>query len=266
MQKLSKGIYLGRNTFEYDLDGIILTSNEYEEGFCSSWHYHENTYFAIIQKGGSVERRKTESIECKPGMLLFYNFEEAHCNENYQPHSRNFSVELEDRWYKKFDIDKRQLPGCFVVDDVIVKTLFANIFKETIINDHYSKLGIEGLLLQVFTQVLRDGPSKQTPSWIQKVRELISYESPANMNLDYISAQVQIHPVTLSKEFGKYFHCSFSCYIRRVKCQKALQLLNKKHLSVDEIAWESGFTDGSHLAKAFKSVYQITPSAYRKAL
>lgn len=266
MQKLRRGTYLGKNTLEYDLNGIILTSNEYEEGLCSSWHYHENTYFAMIQKGGSVEKRKNESIECKPGMLLFYNFEEAHCNENYQPHFRNFSIELEDKWYKKFEIDRRKLPGCFVVDDVIVKSLFTNIFKETIIDDHYSKLGIEGLLLQIFTQVLRDKPSKQAPAWTNKIRELIFYESPENMNLEYLSRQVQIHPVTLSKEFVWYFHCSFSQYIRMVKCQRAIQLLPKKHLSIDEIAWESGFTDASHLAKIFRSIYNITPSEYRKAL
>ena len=266
MKKLGSGTYLGGNTFKYNLNGIILTTNEYEEGLCSSWHYHENTYFAMIQKGGSVERRKNESIECKPGMLLFYNFEEAHCNENYQPHSRNFSVELEESWYKKFDIDKRKLPECFVVDDVVVKSLFTNIFKETIIDDHYSRLGIEGLLLQVFAQVLRDQPSKQAPTWIKKVRELIIDEAPENMNLDYLSRQVQIHPVTLSKEFARYFHCSFSHYIRAVKCQRAILLLSKKHLSVDEIAWESGFTDASHLAKAFRSLYHITPAEYRKAI
>lgn len=59
------------------------------------------------------------------------------------------------------------------------------------------------------------------------------------MNLDYLSRQVQIHPVTLSREFARYFHCNFSQYIRIVKCQRALQLLSKKHLSEDEIAWES---------------------------
>ena len=266
MKKLSKGTYLGKNTFEYNLDGIILTTNEYQEGLSSSWHYHENTYFALIQKGGSIERRKNETIECKPGMLLFYNFEEAHCNENYRSHSRNFSVEMEDSWYEKFDIDKRKLPGCFIVDDVIVKSLFTNIFKETIIDDHYSKLGIEGLLLQIFTQVLREPPSKQPPAWVEKIRELIFYEEPGNLNLDYLSAQVQIHPVNLSKGFANYFQCSFSEYIRTLKCQRALQLLSKKHLSVDEVAWETGFTDASHLAKVFRSIYHITPSAYRKSL
>lgn len=266
MKKLGSGTYLGKNTFEHNLNGIILTTNEYEEGLCSSWHYHENIHFAMIQKGGSVERRESESILCKPGMLLFYNFEEVHCNENYQPHSRNFSVELEDRWYKKFDIDKRKLPRCFVVDDIVVKNLFTNIFKETFIDDCYSKLGIEGLLLQIFSRILRDKPPKQAPAWVDKVRELILYETPGNMNLSYIARQVQIHPVSLSKQFASYFHCSFSHYARAVKCQRALQLLGKKHLSIDEIAWECGFTDGSHLAKAFRSVYHITPSVYRKAL
>jgi len=266
MEKLSRGVYLGKNTFEHDLNGIILTENEYEEGLCSSWHYHENIYFAMIQKGGSLERRKNETIECKPGMLLFYNFEEAHCNENYRHHSRNFSVEVEDKWCKKFDIDKRKLPGCLVVEDVRVKCLVTNIFKETIIDDHYSRLGIEGLLLQVFAQVLREKPSRQTPSWVERIRQLIFYEEPCNLNLDYLSKQVKMHPVSLSKEFTHYFHSSFSQYTRMVKCQRAAQLLGKKHLSIDEIAWESGFTDASHLAKVFRSFYNMTPSEYRKAI
>ncbi|HEV8285779.1 MAG TPA: AraC family transcriptional regulator [Chitinophagaceae bacterium] len=266
MKKLSRGVYLGKNTFEHDLNGIILTTNEYEEGLCSSWHYHENTYFAMIQKGGSIERRKNETIECRPGMLLFYNFEEPHCNENYKHRSRNFSVEVEDKWYKRFDIDKRKLPGCFVVEDAIVKSLFTNIFKETIINDPYSSLGIEGLLLQIFAQVLREKPSKQTPPWVERIRQLIFYEEPHNLNLDYLSKQLQMHPVSLSKEFAQYFHCSFSQYTRIVKCQRALQLLSKKHLSINDVALESGFTDASHLSKVFRSLYNMTPSVYRKAI
>ncbi len=53
-------------------------------------------------------------------------------------------------------------------------------------------------------------------------------------------------------------------YIRLVKLKKAKTLLRITDKSISDIAYEIGYINTSKFSEAFKSIYGITPSAYRK--
>jgi AraC family transcriptional regulator len=75
-----------------------------------------------------------------------------------------------------------------------------------------------------------------------------------------------VHPITLSKEFPKFFNCTFGDYIRKLRLERSLDLLKKASLSLDEIALDCAFYDSSHYINTFKTFYGMTPSVYRKLL
>ena len=268
MERLTKGTYLGKNTFELSSGGITISKNIYPEGLKSEWHYHENTYFALTLKGGNIEKRKDATFECKPGMLLFYNHQEPHSNQHYKANSQNFNVELDNNWYKKHDIETSFINGALEIKSTQIKSVFIKIINESFLNDDCSKLGIEGLVLQIFSELKRSQTSvlKKPAPWVAKIKEIMMDEKPENLNLNYLSNLLQMHPVTLSKEFPKYFRCNFSEYMRTIKCQRAFHLLRKKHISIESIAWDSGFSDASHMAKIFKQLYGLSPAQCRKSL
>src|SRR5829696_455394 len=156
MQKLVTGCFLGKNTELLSMPSLRITRVDYPENLSSDWHYHENAYFAFIQKGGSIERRKKENIQCSPGQLLFYNNQEAHKNEKYRRGSRNICLELQNEWFTNNEVDRKSMEGSFNIDNKVIKSLFARIFKETMVNDNCSRIAIEGLLLQVYAEMIRD--------------------------------------------------------------------------------------------------------------
>lgn len=51
-------------------------------------------------------------------------------------------------------------------------------------------------------------------------------------------------------------------FIRQVRVQRAAMLLEKSDKTVSEIAYEVGFNDPKYFSRYFKSVYQLTPSAW----
>ncbi len=55
-------------------------------------------------------------------------------------------------------------------------------------------------------------------------------------------------------------------YIRSVKLKKAKTLLRITDKSISMIAYEIGYTNTSKFSEAFKIVYKINPSEYRKAV
>jgi AraC-like DNA-binding protein len=68
------------------------------------------------------------------------------------------------------------------------------------------------------------------------------------------------------RDFQKTMHTTPGKWLMEKRLSHALQLLNNKDKSVSEVAFESGFENQSHFARAFKDRYQATPTAIRKTL
>jgi AraC family transcriptional regulator len=267
MQKLLTGSFLGTNTELFSTDILRITQVNYPENLVSEWHYHENAYFAFIQKGGSLEKRKKENIQCYPGLLLFYNDQEAHKNEKYKVGSRNICLELQNEWYINNQIDKQCMEGAFSIENKAIKVLFVRIIKEALLHDNCSQLAIEGLLLQVYAEMIRNKNNvPHLPGWLQTVQNFINDNWDKKITVLEIAKLVNIHPITVSKEFPRFFHCTFGVYLRKLRLERSLDLLKKKHIPLDEIALNCVFYDSSHYINTFKSFYGMTPSEYRKLL
>jgi AraC-like DNA-binding protein len=127
----------------------------------------------------------------------------------------------------------------------------------------------EQLLVQVYTTYLqrpanRDAPP---PAWTQELRELIQDHLDTNLSLRLteVADTLHVNPSYLSREFARYFdNLSFGEYIRKLRIDKALQLLATPTHSLAEIAYLTGFSDQSHFTRIFKQHTGQSPSAYRK--
>jgi YesN/AraC family two-component response regulator len=75
------------------------------------------------------------------------------------------------------------------------------------------------------------------------------------------------HPAYVSREFSKYFiNLSFGEYIRKLRIEKATDLLRSSKHSLSEIAYLNGFSDQSHFTRIFKKHTGKSPAEFRKNL
>lgn len=128
----------------------------------------------------------------------------------------------------------------------------------------------ENLLLDVFNKYLNKkvGGNKKQPAWVKELKEKIQdlIDTNLNLNLSEISKSLEKNPAYLSRQFSKYFEdLSFGDYIRKLRVEKAIWLLNTKEYSLSEIAYLTGFSDQSHFTRIFKKHTGKSPSAYRKS-
>lgn len=56
----------------------------------------------------------------------------------------------------------------------------------------------------------------------------------------------------------------FGDYLRDLRLERAARLLRETHESVAEVAFQTGFSDQSHLQRLFKAKHAISPLTYRK--
>jgi AraC-like DNA-binding protein len=71
----------------------------------------------------------------------------------------------------------------------------------------------------------------------------------------------------VSREFSKYFNnLSYGEYIRKLRIEKAVELLGQPGHTLAEIAYLTGFSDQSHFTRIFKKHTGQSPAEYRKRL
>lgn len=128
----------------------------------------------------------------------------------------------------------------------------------------------ENLLLDVYKKFLRQKSGvKKVPAWAKELKEIIQDQIDTNLTLSLkeVSQSLDVHPTYLSREFSKYFNdLSFGDYIRKLRIEKAIQLLNDSKHSLSEIAYLTGFSDQSHFNRIFKQNTGKNPSEYRKKI
>lgn len=100
-------------------------------------------------------------------------------------------------------------------------------------------------------------------SRIQKAKALIEENLQQDLKLDRIAEQVNISCSRLRHLFKDHTGATPIRYQKRLRLQKAKQLLESTFLNVKEIMFEVGIRDGSNFVRDFKKQYSLSPVKYR---
>jgi len=135
-------------------------------------------------------------------------------------------------------------------------------------NEKHTQNPIENLLLDVYKKFLKHKSGK-IPEWAKELKDIIQDQIDTNLSLSLreLSESLNVHPSYLSREFSKYFDdLSFGDYIRKLRIEKSIVLLDDPKHTLAEIAYLTGFSDQSHFNRIFKKYTGKNPSEYRKSL
>ena len=107
--------------------------------------------------------------------------------------------------------------------------------------------------------------SYASDSWTAKVRELVHHRLADMPELKEVAARLEVHPQTLRRRLASE-GTTFKDIKNQVRRDTALHFLGKQGLSIEEIAYRSGFSESSAFIRAFKVWTGVTPYTYRKGL
>lgn len=265
MKKLKNGEYFGKHYHKLQLDDLLITDTEYTHSKVD-WHSHENPYFTYLLQGKLLEANKKETYCLTPGSLLFHNWQDEHYNIKPPDFTRGFHIELNSKWFQKYDFKTFNFQGSIHLENPLTKELINKIFIESKDVNHNSKLTIDSLLINLFSTLKHNSinVNSTVPNWVHKLTEILHYQPETCTSLTHLSAILNIHPVHLSRQFPKYFNTTIGNYIRKQKINKAISLILSKKFSMTEVCYECGFYDQSHFITNFKKVYGNTPLQFLK--
>lgn len=256
-----RGCYVGTKISEHYFSGIRTCETIFPDGYGSDWHYHQNPHYSHILNGGSKEIRKGDSQWQTQGDGLYYYPGIAHQNIQYRPGTRIFNIEIEENFFKAHDLN---LPSEEQMYSDRLKVNGSGLLK--ILREHYwqdaqTPIAVEQLCLELINGL--PPVQRQEPQWTRQILTVLHDRWDLPFSLAELAAEVQIHPVTLSKYFSRYFGCTVGEYIRKIKIDKALVLMRSGELSLTGVAYECGFSDQAHFTKTFTLLTGMLPKQYK---
>lgn len=134
---------------------------------------------------------------------------------------------------------------------------------------HLQNSPFENMLHEVYLKFLKEKKTskKKTPTWVKDLKAIIQDQIDTQFTFDLkkISNDLELNPSYLSREFSKYFEdLNFGDYVRKLRIEKAINLIQNSNYTLTEIAYMTGFSDQSHFTRIFKQSTGKNPSSYRK--
>lgn len=238
--------------------------------YCTSRKVGEYDSFLLIYLLNGKLNIKTTNFEgqAKAGECVLID-----C---YQPHLYS-ALEPTEFYYLHFDGNN---------SDIMVKellNLYGNIFSTSynlphtqLIGDIVKKMSYQTKITEseisvAIHKVLCELVSPKTNDYISKYPQVVTdllQEINSNyfkkLNIADISKNLNVSEQHLSRQFKCYIGLSPYKYLLKLRLNMATLLLKSTEKTISEISNEIGFSSESNFTNYFKTLYNTTPSDYRK--
>lgn len=108
-------------------------------------------------------------------------------------------------------------------------------------------------------------PTKPESRAVACVRAYLQDHYAENTSLDELTQLVNLSPYYLIRCFRQQVGCAPHQYQRHWQLVQVKRALQTQKVSLAELATTHGFYDQSHLNRAFKKTYGVTPGQYQKS-
>jgi AraC family transcriptional regulator len=258
--------YLGSSVECYKRDGLHISLIKYREEDdliqSEELHMHQNPHLSYFIEGGNIEQRKGVGLERLAGDIAFYEAGEAHSNKGVKFPSTNINIEFESSFLNSLGLSVNEISKT-INTQFHAKFIILRLYSEFAMNEKEAYDSIYALA----TLLVAGFPGKRSkaiPNWVNKVKQMLNDRWNDHPSLEYLSTEAGVHPVTISKYFPIYFNSTYGEYMRRLKVERALQLIKNTDDTLTDIAFSCGFADPSHFSRTFKGITNLLPGSFRE--
>lgn len=119
--------------------------------------------------------------------------------------------------------------------------------------------GAHALLLEASA-----APAVDAGSLASRARQLLDrrFSQPA-WGISDLAVELEVHRSTLFRQFLSCYGLTPSHYLQNLRVQKAVSLLQHSTLQIQEIAWQSGFSDQNYFSRAVRKHVGLSPREFR---
>lgn len=122
----------------------------------------------------------------------------------------------------------------------------------------------ESLINELVTEYVTESRStyRNEPRWLPRALERL-HADPANQSLSAIAADLDLHPVHVSRMFKQHLGVTVSQFQRQLRLQRAARALLESDASLADLAEDHGFADQSHMTRELSRATSWSPAKLR---
>ncbi len=225
----------------------------------------------------------------KPGNIAVYNWKNKPVKSTFPiSHYHGLSILLDldmlidenDNLFGNFNIDFLSINENFCNKPMLYITeaseemdhLFSELYAiPEKVKLPYIKLKITELLMMLSNQLMTSPVRKELyykSSTVEKIKSIagfLSEDLTMHYSISEISDRFSISQTTLKTTFKGVYGKPIYQYLKELRMTSAAYMLKNTEYSIAEISKKSGYENSSKFTAAFKSVFNSTPTAYRKS-
>jgi len=248
---------------------------------------HKNTFFEMVfvLDGTGIQMINGNQLPYAPNKLFLIFPQDQHSFQ-VDSFSRFFFIRFSNDYLKLQtsqnirDLEYifnsyNHLPGCIlktISDKPFIRAAVEALIREKESQSPHQEQIIQQLINTIITFAARNLTLQEVEVFngnITNVMPVINYLhqfifEPEKLKIEQIAAKFNLSPNYISEYFKKHTGESLQQYIMLYKIKLIESRLRLTDMRINEIAFEFGFTDQSHLNRIFKKYKGVVPSAYRK--
>lgn len=271
--------------FREDYDIAVLVANRY---FKMCPHIHEYFEIECVLEGTAVHNPGPNGISLKKGDIVIVPPQTLH---NLQPIEDATVVDIEIRFstfettfrdilasglplahYLSLSLHEEKNSECIILDnalDEVTRQILFMVYgknrSESDISNKFCVHLIESLLYHLAGKSTKEqifNAMEYQNEEIFQIRRFMA-EHPVEMSLEILSERFHRSVSSLSRYIEAKSGMSYSSLLRKIRMQRAKELLVSTDKRISEIAASVGYDGESHFISLFHGTYGVTPLQYR---
>lgn len=221
------------------------------------FHVHDQVTVVVPLSGSFVENTLKKSIQGQPGVVIVETPESPHENIYSARGGTNLRLRMSPELQRLVECEAHGRSGH--VHAYEIARSMVNAMSDP------AQLECAGLEILGFVNNGPEWTPRGRPAFLREIIADLRANVDLGRDITAIARDAQVSPVRLVRTFRRTYGISLARYIRMLRMQRALSLLSGPAMSISTIAAEAGFSDQSHLTRAFANTYGVTPGALRRS-
>lgn len=249
------------------MDDVNVRELVHLAGSRKDWHSHDSYDFVLTLSGCSTEWFTRSHYERSERTVLFRPAGARHRDCFSPMGARHLLFEFSAGWVDGFPRSRSALEQPQLCRFGPIAILAERAYREWLEDDNASGIAVQALALEMVAHLIREGqprPGARSPLWLRKVKERIDEGFAQTPSLAELANIAGVHPTHLARQFRHHYRRTIGECLRQRRVDAARELLVHSHLSLTEIALDTGFAHQAHFSVIFKRFVGLTPGEFRR--
>jgi AraC family transcriptional regulator len=226
-------------------------------------HAHAHAFFSMLVSGHYREWFGRKHWDARPLAMVLRPAQAEHRDEIGPDGALFLCVDIAPSYWNAIAGAGAELQRC-AFDDRPMSCVALRLLGELCEKRPGWRGVAEALVTELVAEHLAETRSVQRrePRWLRRAVERL-HDDPANESLGTVAADLDLHPVHVSRMFKRHLGVTVSQYLRELRLRRAARALLESTEPLAELADAHGFADQSHMTRELAHATSWSPAKLR---